>query len=227
MRIAVLGTGNVGRALAGRLAELGHDVRMGTRDPDATIARDEPDARGNRPFATWHQKHPQVQLVRLADAADGAELVVNATNGAASIEALETAGRENLAGKVLMDVANPFTVTGETLSLFISNTDSLGERIQLRFPQARVVKTLNTVNATVMTAPGQLAEGDHTMFVAGNDAEAKATVTGLLEAIGWRDVLDLGGIDGARGMEMYLILWVRLRGVLGDPKVSVKVVRGG
>jgi hypothetical protein len=228
MRIAVLGTGTVGRTLAGKLAELGHDVRIGTRDPDATLARDEPDAmRRQESFREWLERHPQAQLVRMAEAADGAELVANATNGTGSVAALEAAGAQHLAGTVVMDVANPLKFSDGTLSLFISNTDSLGERLQLRFPQARVVKTLNTVNASVMVAPTRVAGGDHTMFVAGNDAEAKAVVTGLLESFGWVDVLDLGGIEAARGMEMYLILWATMRGVIGDPLFSIKVARPG
>lgn len=226
MRIAVLGTGMVGQAVAGRLAELGHDVLVATRDPEATMARNEPDAMGNPPFRVWREAHPAVALAALADAAAQADLIVNATNGASSIAALEAAGEDNLAGKVLLDIANPLDSSqGMPPSLFVCNNDSLGEQIQRRFPAARVVKALNTLNAHLMVDPAQLAGADHTVFVSGDDADAKATVTGLLESIGWSDVVDLGDIATARGSEMYVALWVRLWGALGTPMFSIKVVR--
>ncbi len=226
MKIAVLGTGPVGQAVAARLSGLGHDVTVGTRDPEATMARTEPDTFGNPPFPVWKEKHPEVVLSTLADAAAGAELVVNATNGAGSIEALEAAGEENLSGKVLIDIADPLDFSqGMPPSLFVCNTDSLGEQIQRRFPEARVVKSLSTMNAYLMVDPKQLAGGDHTVFVSGSDAGAKATVTELLESFGWSDILDLGDITTARGAEMYLPLWIRLWQALGDPMFTIKVVR--
>jgi 8-hydroxy-5-deazaflavin:NADPH oxidoreductase len=226
MRIALLGTGMVGQAVAGKLAELGHDVTVGTRDPEATLARTEPDGMGNPPFKDWQAAHPQVGLAAPTEAAAHGELIVNASNGAGSIPMLEAAGEDNLAGKVLIDIANALDFSqGMPPSLFVSNTDSLGEQIQRRFPEARVVKALNTINAYVMVDPRQLAGGDHSVFVAGNDADAKATVTGLLESLGWSDVIDLGDITNARGAEMYVMLWVRLWGALGTPMFSIKVVR--
>lgn len=225
MRISVLGTGMVGQAIAGRLAELGHDVLVGTRDPAATLARSEPDAMGNPPFKVWHEAHPDVTLGALAETGE-AELIINATNGAGSIAALEGVGEQQLAGKVLIDIANPLDVSaGMPPSLLVCNTDSLGEQIQHRFPRARVVKALNIVNAFLMVDPGQLAGGDHSMFLCGDDADAKATTTGLLESLGWTDIIDLGGITNARGSEMYVALWVRLWGALGTPTFSIKVVR--
>jgi 8-hydroxy-5-deazaflavin:NADPH oxidoreductase len=226
MRIAVIGTGPVGQALARKLAAVGHEVVVGTRDPEATLARSEPDMLGNPPFKVFHEEHPTIGLAPLAEAAADAELVVNATNGAGSIEALEGAGEDNLAGKVLVDIANPLDFSqGMPPSLFGSSTDSLGERIQRRFREARVVKALNTVNALLMVDPGSLAGGDHSIFVAGNDADAKATVTGLLESFGWTDVIDLGDITSSRGPEMYVVLWTRLWMAVGTPAFSIKVVR--
>jgi predicted dinucleotide-binding enzyme len=179
MKIAVLGTGMVGRALAGRLGTLGHDVTVGTRNTAATLARTEPDGLGNPPYPQWAAANPWVRLASFANAAASAELVVSATNGAASIQILESAGRDNLAGKVLIDIANPLDVSqGLPPSLLVSNTDSLGEQIQRAFPQARVVKTLNTMNAYLMADPKQLAGGAFTTFVSGNDADAKDVVTG-------------------------------------------------
>ncbi|GAB91760.1 NADPH-dependent F420 reductase [Gordonia rhizosphera] len=225
MNIAVLGTGMVGRAVAGRLAELGHTVTVGTRDPQATLARTEPDRMGNPPFATWHADHPTVKLVPFADAAAGAELVVFAGNGAAALDMLGQAGADNLAGKVLLDISNPLDFSaGYPPTLFVDNTDSLGEQIQRAFPDVMVVKGLNTLSAPVMVNPSALG-GSTTVFVCGNDSAAKATVVGLIESFGHDDVLDLGGIDTARGPEMYLPLWLRAMNALGTPMFNLKLVR--
>jgi 8-hydroxy-5-deazaflavin:NADPH oxidoreductase len=225
MKIAVLGTGPVGQQVSVKLAELGHEVTIGTRDVDAAMARTEPDTVGNPPFPTWREQHPDIAVVTLAEAAAAAELVVNATNGAGAIEALETAGEQNLAGKVLVDIANPLDFSqGMPPSLLVANTDSLGEQIQRRFPATKVVKALNTINAYLMVNPKQLADGDHTVFVSGNDADAKAQVVRLLNSFGWTDVIDLGDISTARGTEMYLPLWVRLY-ALGSPMFNLKIVR--
>lgn len=147
MKISVLGTGMVGRALAGRLAELGHDVVIGTRDVEQTLARTESsDARGTPPYAAWQQVNPQVSLVPFAAAGAHAELVVNATTaGAVSLAALEEVGEANLAGKVLLDLALSLDRSEGTPHLLFANTDSLGEQIQRAFPAAHVVKPLHTV----------------------------------------------------------------------------------
>lgn len=221
MRIAILGTGTVGRALAGRLAGLGHDVAMGTRDAGATAART-----GEGSVAGWLAEHPGVRLAGFAEAAAHGELVVNASPGEASLTVLELAGADRLAGKALLDVSNPLDFSaGFPPSLFVSNTDSLAERIQRAFPAARVVKSLNTVNAAVMVDPAAVAGGDHSVFVAGDDAGAKAAVRGLLAEFGWRDVVDLGDLTAARGLEMFLPLWLRLMTTLGAPSFNVKVAR--
>ncbi|MGA7273167.1 MAG: NAD(P)-binding domain-containing protein [Acidimicrobiia bacterium] len=226
MRIAVLGSGPVGQAVAAKLATLGHEVIVGARNVEATMARTEPDNVGNPPFPEWAEEHPGIAVTGLAEAATAAELVVNATNGAGSIAALEAAGEENLAGKLLVDIANPLDFSGGMPpSLFVSNTDSLGEQIQRRFPQTRVVKALNTMNAYLMVDPKQLAGGDHTVFVSGDDADAKATVVELLESFGWSDIIDLGDITAARGTEMYLPLWLRIMGATQNPVFNIKVVR--
>jgi hypothetical protein len=216
----------VGRALAGKLAELGHDVTVGTRDVAATMARTEPDGMGNPPYPTWAQAHPAVTLATFADAAASAELIVNATSGNVSIAALEAAGRDNLTGKVLLDIANPLDHSqGFPPSLFVCNTNSLGEQIQAAFPQVTVVKALNTMNAFLMVDPWRLAGGDTSVFVSGNDAGAKKTVTELLVSFGHTDVIDLGDITTARGSEMLLAVWVRLYGALGTPMFTFKIVR--
>lgn len=227
MKIAVFGTGMVGQALAGKLSELGHEVTVGTRDVEATSARTEPDDLGNPPFAIWREAHPDVRLETAADAAADAELIVNATNGAGSIAMLESAGEENLAGTVLLDVANPLDFSqGRPPSLFVSNTDSLGEQIQRRFPHARVVKALNTMNCEVMVDPGKVP-GEHDVFLCGEEEAAKQHVRALLQSFGWpaERIRDLGGISSARGTEMYLALWLRLWGVVGTGYFNIGVVR--
>ena len=226
MKIAVLGTGTVGRTIAARLAGLGHEVAVGTRDPEVTLARTETDASGNSAFSVWLAEHPQVALVAFADAAAQAEFVVNATGGEGSIPALTSAGAANLAGKVVLDIANPLDFSrGFPPSLFVKDTDSLAEEIQRAFPDARVVKALNTMTAALMAEPAQLAGGDHSTFVSGNDDDAKTTVVALLETLGHTDVIDLGDITTARGTEMLLPIWLRLMGALGTPMFNFKIVR--
>ena len=214
MRIGVLGTGMVGTTLASRFVELGHDVVMGSRTADNPAA------------AAWAAERPErAASGTFADAARHGELVVNATAGAASLDALEAAGAENLAGTVLLDVANPIAGYGPPVTLDPVGDDSLGERIQRAFPDARVVKSLNTVNAAVMVHPRSLA-GAHDVFLAGDDAAAKDTVRALLQEMGWapESVRDVGGIAESRGLEMYLVLWIGLAASLGRFDFNIRVV---
>lgn len=131
------------------------------------------------------------------------------------------AGAEHLTGKILVDVANPLDLSTGELRFTVANDDSLAERIQWALPGARVVKALNMVNAAVMTEPVP----DSTLFVCGNDDGAKKDVAELLRTFGWADVLDLGDLVAARGMEMYLALWLRTMNALGTPRFNIKVVR--
>jgi 8-hydroxy-5-deazaflavin:NADPH oxidoreductase len=226
MRFGILGTGVVGKTMATRLAGLGHDVMVGTRDPQETLSRTDPDQYGNPPFSAWQQEHPEVKLGTFGDAATHGEMVVNATAGGVSLEALEQAGEDNLNGKILIDISNPLDFSkGMPPTLSVSNTDSLGEQIQRRFPETKVVKTLHTMNAYLMVDPTQLAGADHTVFVSGDDAGAKATVTELLRSFGWTDIIDLGDITTARGTEMLLPVWLRLFGALQKPIFNFKIVR--
>ncbi len=225
MKIAVLGTGGVGRAIAGRFAELGHDITIGTRDPQRTRARTDSDGMGNPPYSVWAGEHDGVRLANYPEAAAGADVVVNATSGSASLEVLAAAGADNLSGKVLLDIANPLDFTaGMPPTLFVKDTDSLGEQIQRAFPAARVVKSLNTLNANLMVRPDLLPEGS-SVFVSGDDADAKALVTTLLTELGHTDVIDLGDLSTARGTEMLLPVWLRLMGALGTPMFNFKIVR--
>src|SRR4051794_17360195 len=217
-----MGTGMVGRALAGRLAEVGHEVVVGTRDPDALLARSGPDA-----YARWQEQHPAVGLVPAAAAGASAELLVNATAGTASVAALTGAGLADRPGLVVLDVANALVFGEGGSTLAVANTDSLGEQIQRAFPRARVVKALNTMNCEVMARPDRVP-GEHVVFVAGDDAGAKQAVTGLLLELGWKasNVVDLGGITAARGTEMFMPLWLSLMGALGTSDFNIQLNRG-
>ncbi len=226
VRFGILGTGTVGKTIAARLAGLEHEVMVGTRNPEETTSRTKPDPYGNPPFSAWQEEHPEVKLGTFAEAAAHGEMIVNATAGAVSLEALEQAGEDNLSGKVLIDLSNPLDFSkGMPPSLSVVNTDSLGEQIQRRFPEAKVVKTLHTMNAYLMVDPAQLAGADHTVFVSGDDPEAKAAVTDLLRSFGWTDIIDLGDITTARGTEMMLPVWLRLFGSLQKPVFNFKIVR--
>lgn len=208
----MLGTGMVGRTLAPAFAALGHDVVVGTRHPGTTAAR-----------TGWDLALP---LRAYGDVADGADLVVNATNGLVSLAALEAVGADALAGRVLLDVANPLDFSaGFPPRIVVPDEGSLAEQIQRAFPATRVVKSLNTVNCQVMVDPGRVGDGGSTMFVAGDDADARVTVIALLEALGWRDVIVFEDLASARGMELWLALWVRLMGRLGTADFNLRVER--
>lgn len=214
MKIGVLGSGMVGQAIAGKLVSLGHEVTVGTRNPhklDEWLAS----AGGNARVGSFEE------------AAANGEIIFNATAGSGTLNALQMAGADNLRGKVLVDIANPLDFSrGMPPSLTVSNTDSLGEQIQRTFPEARVVKSLSTMNANVMVNPGLVAGGDHTVFVSGNDAAAKAQVVTILrDWFGWQDIVDLGDITTARTVEMFVPLWVAILMQTGSPMFQIKVVR--
>jgi predicted dinucleotide-binding enzyme len=216
MRIGVLGTGMVGTTIGTKLVDLGHEVRIGSRTA------------GNEKATEWVADLGEgASEGDFAAAAAHGELVFNCTAGVASLDALAAAGESNLAGKVLVDVANPLESSGEGLpTLAIANDDSLGERIQAAFPAARVVKALNTVNCRVMVDPAGVP-GDHAVFVCGNDDGAKAEVTDLLGDLGWPParIVDLGDISAARGQEMYLPLWLRMMQAFGTPQFNIAIER--
>ncbi len=215
MRIGILGTGAVGKTLGTRLVTLGDNVRMGSRTA------------GNEKAREWvEQSGDQASEGTFADAAAHGEMVFNCTPGMASLDALNAAGSKNLSGKILVDVSNPLDFSrGMPPTLSVCNTDSVGEQIQRAFPATKVVKTLNTVTAMVMVDPA-LIPGVHTMFVSGNDSAAKAEVINLLKSgFGWKEVMDLGDIAGARAQEMILPLWLRLYMTLQTPNVNIRVAR--
>ncbi|GAA5019620.1 NADPH-dependent F420 reductase [Kitasatospora paranensis] len=218
MRFGIIGTGTVGRTLATRLVGLGHEVTLGSRTKD------------NPSAVSWaDQAGPHGHAGTFEEAAAFGEAVVNATAGTVSLQALRQAGAERLAGKVLIDVSNPlvFSATGE-VSLAPVNTDSVGEQLQREFPDTRVVKALNTLAAPLMVDPGRVP-GEHQVFVAGEDPEAKALVRGVLEQFGWPDaaVIDLGGIDAARGTEMLMPFWLKLMGHFGHTDFNYSIRSAG
>ena len=215
MRYGVLGTGTVGEAIATKLVSLGHEVKMGARDPK------------NEKAAVWVAKQgAKASQGTFADAAGFGELLFNCTSRAGSLDALKAAGEENLSGKVLVDISNPLDFSkGMPPTLFVSNTDSLGEQIQRAFPKTHVVKTLNTLSAHLMVDPKSLAGGDHDLFISGNDADAKGKVKELLGTFGWKTIHDLGDITTARGTESILPVWIRLWGALGDANFNFKIAR--
>jgi hypothetical protein len=216
MKIAVLGTGIVGDAIGTKLVQCGHEVKMGSRT--ATNAK----------AAAWVMKNGiRASQGTFADAASFGEIVFNCTHGGASLEALNLAGVNNLKNKILIDIANALDFSkGMPPSLVVCNTDSLGEQIQRAFPDTKVIKTLNTMNCNLMVNPGLVANGDHDIFISGNDVEAKATVTKILrDWFGWKSIVDLGDITNARATEMLLPIWVRLYGKFQSPNFNFKIVR--
>ena len=213
MNIAVLGTGVTGQTVASKLVRLGHEVMMGSRDP------------ANPNAVTWaRDAGPHALYGTYENAAEFGEIIFNCTLGAASMEALQQAGAANLKDKILIDTSNPLDRSTETWKLTVCNTDSLGEQIQREFPETKVVKTLNTVNANVMVDPAKLTEMTD-IFVSGNDLDAKATVVKILKDwFGWRRVTDLGDITTSRSVEMYVLLWHNLRNAIEAPRFNIRVV---
>jgi predicted dinucleotide-binding enzyme len=215
MKIAVLGTGAVGQRIGSKLVALGHEVMMGSRTA------------GNDKAVAWVQQAGKgASEGTFAQAAAFGQQVWNCTAGTASLAALEAAGADALADKILLDLSNPLDFSkGFPPRLSICNDDSLGEAIQRALPRTKVVKTLNTMANPIMVEPS-LLPGDHVVFVSGNDAEAKGAVARFLqEQLGWRNVVDLGDISTARGTEAWLLLWTRLYGALGTAEFNLQLVR--
>jgi len=215
MKLGVLGTGMVGNTVASKLVQLGHEVKMGSRTS------------GNEKAVQWTKANgPRASNGTFAEAAEFGEIIFNCTAGAASLEALKLAGAKNLKGKILVDISNPLDFSkGMPPTLTVCNTDSLGEQIQRAFPEAKVVKTLNTINCNVMVTP-HIIPGPHDIFMSGNDANAKSKVREIVaDWFGWKSVIDLGDISTARGTEMYLALWVRLMAVNQTPNFNIRITK--
>jgi hypothetical protein len=214
MEIGVLGTGMVGRTIGSKLVQLGHEVMLGSRSEANPVA------------ITWAKKlgGPRALYGTFRNAGAFGEILFNCTLGAASVDVLKQVGVENLKGKILIDTSNPIDYSTEKLTLTVCNTDSIGEQIQRAFPEARVVKTLNTMNANVMVDPDKV-QGRSDVFVSGNDHEAKTMVIKILrEWFGWKSIIDLGDITTSRGVEMFLPLWWSMRRVIDAERFNIKIM---
>jgi len=223
MNIGVIGSGIVGQSVGGKLAELGHSVVLGTRDPANVDEK-----KGYAPsLGEWLAgAGPNARLGTFAEAAAHGEVIVNALNGLVSVEVLRPLAA-SLDGKLLIDISNPldFSRGMPPAVLTYDGGASLAEEIQRALPGARVVKTLNTLTASLMVNPRQLADGDHSVFLSGDDAAAKAQAADILHSFGWRDIIDMGGLITARGAEMLLPIWLQLFGTFGQPQYNFKIVR--
>lgn len=217
MKIAVLGTGNVGQTIGSRLIELGHQVMMGSRTSS------------NEKALGFAEKHAgKGSAGTFKEAAAFGELIFNCTSGAGTLAALELAGEENLNNKILIDLANPLDFSkGIPPTLSLVNTTSLAEQIQQNFPAVKVVKALNTMWCGLMVNPALINNGDHNTFIGGNDEASKTIVKNLLMTFGWSEsnIIDLGDITSARGTEMYLPLWLRIYGAGGTGAFNIKIVK--
>ena len=216
MNIAILGTGMVGATVGKKLTDLGHKVMMGSRTSDNEKALD------------WVKKcGANASAGKFSEAAAFGEIIFLCTNGAVTIEAVRLAGKENFTGKTVIDITNPLDFSKgmpPTLIPELSNTNSLGEEVQKTLPDAKVVKTLNTVNCEIMIEPSKLSE-ETSIYISGNEADAKEKVTEILRSFGWTSIIDLGDISTARGTEMMLPLWIRLWGSLKTGHFNFKIVK--
>lgn len=225
MKIGIVGSGVVAQTLGARLAQIGHALVLGTRSPENL---EEKRGLGETSLAEWLQiAGENASVATFTEAAAHGEVVINATGGMVSLAALELAGHDNLAGKILIDASNPLDFSqGMPPTLSVCNTDSLGEQIQRALPDTRVVKALNTVNTAVMVTPEVVNGGDHGLIICGDDADAKRQVgEWLQEWFGWREIIDLGDISSARGTEMMMPVWLRMWQALGTPMFNFKVVQ--
>ncbi|MBE7511214.1 MAG: NAD(P)-binding domain-containing protein [Anaerolineales bacterium] len=211
MNVGILGSGKVAQTLGTKIASLGHPVMLGARDAAK--------------LTEWAEGTANTQIGTLGETAQFGEILFNCISGSGSLEALTLAGAENMAGKILIDLANPLDFSQGFPALFVANTDSLGEQIQRAFPDVKVVKALNTVTAALMVNPSQLG-GDHFLPLCGNDPEARATVADILKIwFGWQTILDLGDLSGARAMEGMLLMWIRLYGMFGTGMFNFTLVK--
>lgn len=229
MKIGIIGTGSVGQTLASKLFSLNHQVMIGTRNVEDKLANEARDHFGNAPFAEWYKQNKHINLGTFAEAAEFGEMIINASEGLHSIDALLRAKEQNLKSKVIIDISNPLDFSKgmpPTLYAELSNNNSLGEEIQRTFTETKVVKTLNTMWAGIMVNPSMVNNGDHTNFICGNDVEAKEKVKSILHEMGWKNesILDLGDITSARGIEGILPIWLRIMGVRQTGAFNFKVV---
>lgn len=215
-KIAVFGTGVVGNTIGSKLIQLGYEVKMGSRTADNDKAKEWVNFNGAK-----------ASQGTFANAAKFGKLIFNCTKGENALEVMQMAGAENLVGKVLIDISNPLDFSKgmpPTLIPALTNTNSLGEEVQKLLPQTHVVKTLNIVNCEVMI-DAEKCGGDATMFVAGNNSEAKREVEKILQQFGWKDIIDLGDIKHSRSTEMMLPVWLSVYMATHNGYFGFKVVK--
>jgi predicted dinucleotide-binding enzyme len=214
-RVGVLGSGEVGQRLAAGFSSRGHDVMIGSRDPDKPELREWLSGDGSG-----------IKAGTFEHAAARGELLVLAVLGNAAEEAIADAGPENFSGKVVIDAMNPLDFSGGfPPKLAIGGEDSLGERVQRVLPDAKVVKAFNTIGNPYFVEP-RFSEGQPTMLIAGDDEGAKRTVGDILADFGWSDVVDIGGIEGSRELEAICIAWVKIGGARGSFDHGFKLLVG-
>jgi predicted dinucleotide-binding enzyme len=214
-RVGVLGTGQVGRRLAAGFNSRGHEVMIGSREPNKPELREWLSADGSG-----------VQAGTFPQTAAHGELVVLAALGNAAAEVIANAGAENFGGKVVIDAMNPLDFSGGfPPKLSISGEDSLGERVQRALPSAKVVKAFNTIGNPYFVDP-RFREGEPTMLIAGDDEDAKRVVRDVLTDFGWSDTVDIGGIEGSRELEAICIAWVKIGGARGAWDHGFKLLVG-
>ena len=215
MKIAMLGTGIVGEMLGSKLVELGHDVTMGGREVTNSKGQD------------WAAKHPRgASYGTFAQSAAFGDVIFCCTKGEHAVDALAAAGADNLEGKLVVDVGNLLAFTDGMPKSLASADNCLAEQIQAAFPKAHVVKSLNTMSSYVMVKPS-LVPGNHNVFMSGDNADAKAQLRDILQSFGWEDpnIIDLGGLHTARGVEMFMQLWLSLWPVYRNEPFNIGVFR--
>jgi len=214
MKIGIIGSGNVGRALGTGFAETGHQVMLGTRDP------------GRKELKEWMARTgPRVAVGTLADAAEFGELLVIATRWSGTENAIKLAGLNNFAGKIVIDVTNPLVFhENAPATLSPSGNDSAGEQVQRWLPKSRVVKAFNIVGNAHMFRP-TFPGGPPDMLIAGNDPKAKQEITRILKDFGWGEVVDMGGIEGARYLEPMCMVWMAYANKTGSWGHAFKMLR--
>jgi hypothetical protein len=222
MRIGIIGSGVVAQTLGTKLVELGHEVFLGTRDPKKLDEKKNMTGTLNEWLAAVKGK---AKVVTFQEAATQGELLINATHGENSVEALKLAGADKVGPKTLIDTANELDFSKGYPVVLASPTRSVAQAIQAAFPNLKVVKSFNTMAAPIMVNPKMLKGGDHSIFMAGNDAGAKAQVADLMKSFGWTDILDLGGIGAAIGPEMLMGMWVHLYMSTKNGMLNIKVQR--
>ncbi len=230
MKVAILGTGNVGQTFAEKLISLGHQVMMGTRNVEVTLARKATDNYGGLPFGEWYSKNKGVQLGTFAETVKFGDMILNALQGATTISTIKSCTLSDFDGKIILDISNPLDFSKGFPPFLIeglNNTNSLGEEIQKILPTSKVVKTLNTMYSGIMVNPSMVNNGNHTNYICGNDAGAKSAVKELLRSFGWDDsnTLDLGDITNARGTESTLLIWTRIYGAIKTGVFNFNIVK--